>query len=413
MAVIGDILQSALRSRFRIGLFLLLAAAFVFLAGRDPSDRPAGIAKPSVGMLVAHVFHSPGCPHCRKELAFLAELNRSYPRLHLVLHNIDLREELDLLVSFMERSGLPTGQIATPTLFIGGRYLIGFDEPETTGARIEAWIKQELVRLDNLEPDTTGGVPIGPQEPGDRTVTVPLFGEISPFELSLPILAITLGLIDGFNPCAMWVLVYLISLIVGLKDRSRVYILIGSFLLASGILYFLFMTAWLNAFLYLGYIRSLTILIGLAAIYLGALSIEDFIRSGGKVVCEVGDLEGRQATRLKIRDLVTSPLTWTSFAGIVALAFAVNSIEFICSSAMPALFTHVLALADLPALSHYLYILLYVLFFMLDDLVIFLAAAFAVERFAGEKYAGFCKLAGGGVMVGLGVLLTFFPGMLR
>jgi glutaredoxin len=409
----GDFLNAMFKSRFRTGLFLVLAAAFLFTASRQADHQPTEVFQPSEETLVAHVFHSPACPHCRKELAFLRELNRTYPRLQLILHNIDIREELELLVAFMEKRGVPTDQIATPTLFIGDRHLIGFHEPETTGARIEAWIKDEFNRLDQgIRGSTTGSLQ-PERDPVSRTISLPLVGEVSPFEMSLPALAITLGVIDGFNPCAMWVLVYLISLIVGLKDRTRIYTLIGTFLLASGVLYFLFMTAWLNAFLYLGYIRPLTILIGLAAIYLGALSIEDFIRSGGRIVCEVGDLEDRQKTRLKIRELVSSPLTWTSFAGIVALAFAVNSIEFICSSAMPALFTHVLSVADLPALSHYLYILLYVLFFMLDDLVIFLAAAFAVERFAGEKYAGFCKLAGGGVMIGLGVLLTFYPDVLR
>lgn len=413
MAAIGDFLKSLFMTRFRIGLLVALVAAFLVTVSQESTQQPAVATDPSEAALVAHVFHSPGCPHCRKELEFLKDLNQDYPRLQLVLHNIDIREELDLMVAFMERSGLPTDQLATPILFIGNRYLIGFHERETTGARIEAWIKDEFIRLDRgLGGDTTGSPP-PEQNPASRTISLPLFGEVSPFEMSLPALAITLGVIDGFNPCAMWVLVYLISLIVGLKDRTRVYTLIGTFLLASGVLYFLFMTAWLNAFLYLGYIRPLTILIGLAAIYLGAISLEDFIRSGGRIVCEVGDLESRQKTRLKIRELVSSPLTWTSFAGIVALAFAVNSIEFICSSAMPALFTHVLSVADLPALSHYLYILLYVVFFMLDDLVIFLAAAFAVERFAGEKYAGFCKLAGGSVMIGLGVLLTFYPDVLR
>jgi hypothetical protein len=173
------------------------------------------------------------------------------------------------------------------------------------------------------------------------------------------------------------------------------------------------MTAWLNVFLYVGYIHTLTILIGLSALYMGIISIHDFIQSGGMIVCKVGDLDSRQKTRSQIQDLVASPLTWASFAGIVMLAFAVNSIEFICSSAMPAIFTHVLSVAEIPILSYYLYILLYVAFFMLDDFIIFIAAAIAVDRFAGEKYAGFCKLAGGLLMVGLGIILAFFPEALR
>jgi hypothetical protein len=173
------------------------------------------------------------------------------------------------------------------------------------------------------------------------------------------------------------------------------------------------MTAWLNVFLWVGYTRIITTLVGLIALYMGIVNIREFVTSGGKVVCEVGSIQSRQNTMSKMRQLVSSPLNIATFFGIVALAFAVNSIEFICSSALPAVFTHVLTVTDLPTLTYYLYILLYVFAFMLDDLVIFTLAAFAVKRFAGEKYAGYCHIIGGVIMVGLGVALTFFPEYLR
>ena len=406
MAGVTALLKAMFQNRFRTGLFLVLGALLIFLLARGPQQQAAETVDPANPRVTVHVFYAPGCPHCRKELTFLNGIKPDYPELHLVTHNINLDEELDLMVRFMQDHGLPTDRIGTPLLFIGDKHLLGFHEAETTGALIEMWIRQALYGTENSE--AVAGPP-----PGKEKLNLPVIGEIDPFKLSLPALAVVLGVIDGFNPCAMWVLVYLISLIIGIKDRSRIYILIGTFLFASGVLYFLFMTAWLNVFLVLGYIHALTVLIGLAAIYFGALSLEEFVRSGGQLVCAVGDLDSRQKTRMKIRHLVTSPLGLVSFAGIVGLAFAVNSIEFICSSAMPALFTHVLSVADLSALSYYLYILLYVLFFMLDDLIIFLTAAFAVDRFAGEKYAGFCKFAGGLLMIGLGGLLALYPQLLR
>ncbi|MBD1545065.1 glutaredoxin family protein [Roseibium aggregatum] len=406
MAGSTALLKTVFQNRFRTGLLVVLCVVLAALLIRGPQQQAAETAVPASDGVTVHVFYSPGCPHCRKELAFLEEIKPEYPGLHLVTHNINLNDELELMVRFMQDHGLPTDQIATPLLFIGDRHLLGFHEADTTGALIEYWIQQALYGADNP------GTASEPAPEKDK-LDLPVIGEIDPFKLSLPALAVVLGVIDGFNPCAMWVLVYLISLIIGMKDRSRIYILIGTFLLASGVLYFLFMTAWLNVFLVLGYIHALTVIIGLAAIYFGALSLEDFVRSGGQLVCAVGDMDTRQKTRLRIRHLVASPLGLMSFAGIVGLAFAVNSIEFICSSAMPALFTHVLSVADVSTPAYYLYILLYVLFFMLDDLAIFLAAAFAVDRFAGEKYAGFCKLAGGLLMIGLGGLLAFYPEVLR
>lgn len=247
----------------------------------------------------------------------------------------------------------------------------------------------------------------------DTTFHIPLLGDRDAGSYSLPVLAAILGLVDGFNPCAMWVLVYLISLIMGLNDRKKIWLLVGSFLMASGVLYFLFMTAWLNAFLFIGYLRPLTVLIGVFALWTGIKNIREFIATRGAAVCKVTDGAAKQKTMGRIQQLVSSPLTLASIFGIIVLAFAVNSIEFLCSAGIPAIFTHVLALSAADAMHYYAYILLYVFFFMLDDLLIFASAVFAVNSALGEKYSGYCKAAGGIIMVVLGVLLTFFPDMLR
>ena len=372
--------------------------------GRGAQTLEESTAAPSNA--IVHVFYSPECPHCRKELTFLDIMKKQYPELHVKTHNVTAEQELSLMMLYAQDLKLSPYELGTPFLAIGSHHLVGFHEPETSGVLIERWIKQAL-STDAVEK------PEEQEEPKKQTLDVPIFGEIDLFETSLPALAIGLGLVDGFNPCAMWVLVYLISLIIGLKDRIKIYTLVGTFLMASGILYFLFMTAWLNVFLYIGYVHTLTVLIGLVALYMGVLSVYDFIKSGGQIICKIGDVESRQKTRTKIQKLVASPLTWASFAGIVVLAFAVNSIEFVCSSAMPAIFTHVLSVAEIPILSYYLYILLYVMSFMLDDFIIFMAAAITVDRFAGEKYAGFCKLVGGALMIVLGIILAFFPESLR
>jgi len=245
----------------------------------------------------------------------------------------------------------------------------------------------------------------------DTSFHIPFLGDKNATDYSLPVLAIILGLVDGFNPCAMWVLVYLISLIMSIDDRRKIWFLVGSFLLASGILYFLFMTAWLNAFLLIGYIRPLTILIGLFALWTGIRNIREFIVNKGAAVCKITDGETKKKTMNKIEQLVASPLTLASIFGV--LAFAVNSIEFLCSAGIPAIYTHVLAISTANPVEYYCYILLYVFFFMLDDLFIFGSAVFAVNSSLGEKYSSHCKAIGGVIMVILGVLLTFFPEMLR
>ncbi|MCU0588357.1 MAG: hypothetical protein MUF52_09395 [Syntrophobacteraceae bacterium] len=254
-----------------------------------------------------------------------------------------------------------------------------------------------------------------PGAEGGFKVRVPLLGRIDPARYSLPVLAVLLGLIDGLNPCAMWALVYLISLITGLNDRAKIWFLVGSFVFSSGVLYFLFMTAWLGAFLIIGYYRPLTLAIGIAASGFGLLSVIQVIRMKGPMTCKIGNESTKQNTRDKMRAIVLSPLTFTSMIAIVGLAFLVNSIEFLCSSAIPAVFTHMLSVSPLSWLQYYGYILLYVFFFMLDDMIIFAVAAFAVSWTSslGERYTKVSKLIGGALLTLMGAVLIFRPEWLR
>ena len=230
---------------------------------------------------------------------------------------------------------------------------------------------------------------------------------------SLPILAMTMGLADGFNPCAMWVLVYLISIVVGLHDKKKIWFLVGSFVISSGILYFLFMTAWLNVFLFLGYVRILAVGVGLFALYFGIMQIFEFIKNHGEVVCKLSNNKTRRNSIKKIDTLVKAELTMFSILGIIALAFVVNSIEFACSAVLPAMFTFVLTQSALSTFMYYMYILLYTLFFMLDDLIIFGLAVVAVNKTVGTKYEKYSGVVGGAIMVLIGIVIVFFPNALR
>ena len=255
--------------------------------------------------------------------------------------------------------------------------------------------------------------PGGPEVWQPETVSLPLFGAIRPADFSLPALAVLLGLADGFNPCAMWALVYLLSLLVSLRDRRKIWLLVGSFVLASGVLYFLFMTAWLNAFLLLGYLRPLTLAIGAGALVIGVLDLRAFVLTRGAPVCAVGSPGLKKRTMGRMQRLVAAPLSLASFLGIVALAFTVNAIEFACSAGLPAIFTHTLSLRQLSVPQYYGYILLYDFFFMLDDLLIFSLAAFTLQATMASGYARYGKLVGGIVLIGLGLAMLLAPEMLR
>jgi hypothetical protein len=284
--------------------------------------------------------------------------------------------------------GIDEADLGVALFVLGRRHLIGFDVAETTGRELLALI------AGTAESKAPGKIPI---------IRLPIFGEIDPSHYSLIGLTVVMALADGFNPCAMWVLIYLISLIAGLREREKIWWLVGTFVLASGVLYFLFMTAWLKTFLVVGYIRPLTQLIALTAIGFGASHLYELAWNRGAVTCEIGDIEKRQRTMQRIRDIVSAPVGLTSLVLVTGLAFAINAIEFLCSAALPALYTHMLSLMHLSMPAYYGYIALYVFFFMLDDLVIFGLAAFAVQRVIDTRYAAISRGAGGLALLGLGL----------
>ena len=387
--VIG-FLRNTFRDRFRRYLVISLVILGILIAFTS-----RGTSSPSEGFEV-HFFYLTGCSHCEEQEPFNEKLKDTYS-INITSHDATSPEEYALLSQMLEERGV-VYEPEFPITIFGNQVFGGWESEATSGSAIEIALQRCLA----------GDCP-SPAEPGDGDgggkIVLPFIGEIDLADYSLPALAVILGVVDGFNPCAMWVLVYLISIIATLRDRKRIWLIVGSFVLASGILYFLFMTAWLNVFLLVGYVKPVTTIIGLVALGGGILQLREFVETKGAVVCKVTDEESRQKTMTRIQKIVSSPLTWGTIVGIVGLAFAVNAVEFVCSAAVPAIFTQVLSLAGLTTLQYYLYILLYVFFFMLDDLVIFGTAAFALTSNLGDRYARYTRPVGGTILIILGILL--------
>ncbi len=387
MALLKGIFKDKFRFFLILSLFLIGIA--LLINTRDAAQ----------GSGYVQFFFHPQCPHCREQKPFNEILMKEYPDIKWAYHDTSNPEEAALLAKLAKERGITN--IGIPATFVGDYYKIGFVSAETTGKEIRAALVAYL------------GGKNASVEKKETSIILPFLGNIDVMNYSLPALAVILGLIDGFNPCAMWVLVYLISLVMSLKDRKSIWLIVGSFVFASGVLYFLFMTAWLNAFLLIGYFRPLTVLIGLFAVYMGVTNLREFIESKGKVECKVGNAKSKKKTIDRMKSIVFAPLTLATIAGIIALAFVINSIEFVCSSAIPAIFTQVLALSKLSPFQYYGYILLYDLFFMLDDLIIFSLAAFAVNSSFGERYAKYCKIVGALLLLALGIVMAFAPNLLR
>ncbi|MBU1204802.1 MAG: thioredoxin family protein [Nanoarchaeota archaeon] len=388
-------------SKFNIYLViaLIIMGAFAFIFTSEPKiSQDDGFS--------VIFFYLPACPHCTEQKPIFNELKEEMKDVNFYSYDASSKEGSALFYRLAAESGLDKSGLAVPTIFVEKHPLIGVHSKEQIKETIHECREKCIAN---------GSHHVMSQEVKSsfKDFELPFIGRTDLTAFSIPVLAIVLGLIDGFNPCAMWVLVYLIGLLIGIKDRKKIWVIIGSFVLASGVLYFLFMTAWINLFLFIGYIRILTILIGLVALGGGIIHLKEYFTTKGDLACEVGDEQSHEKTMTKIRKIISQPLSIAIILSIIGLAFVVNSVEFVCSSAIPAVFTQILAISGLSTLQHYAYIGLYTLFFMLDDLVIFSMAAFAIGSSLGEKYAKYCRLLGGVILTILGIILVFAPHLLR
>jgi hypothetical protein len=239
-----------------------------------------------------------------------------------------------------------------------------------------------------------------------------MLGDIALRGLSLPALTVVLGAVDGFNPCAMWTLVFLIGLLVGMRDKMRMWVLGAAFIAASAAVYFVFMAAWLNLLLFLGMLLWIRLAVGAVAIAGGAYYLREYwVNRDG--VCKVTSQARRQRVLGRLRALASERSFLLSLGGIVLLAFAVNLIELLCSAGIPAVYTQVLAYNRLPAWQYYAYLVLYILVFMLDDLIVFFSAMATLQVTGlGTRYVRWSHLIGGVLLLAIGALLWLRPDLL-
>ena len=342
-------------------------------------------------------FYSAICPHCAEEKEFLTQLEKKYPEIEIKEYEVlSSPENQKILKDFYEKYQVPKkDQGRVPATFTPTKYFIGFSTQ--VGKNLENCIRECL----------NGEISFS------EKIRVPIIGEIDISKMSLPALTITLGALDGLNPCAMWVLLFLITLLINTRSRKRMWLIGGTFILASGIVYYLILTAWLNLFLAISYVNLTRMLIGVFALGVGIWQIKNFI-TYHPGVCKILGISSRMEEKLKLKEraekIVTSPLTLGMIGGLIILALGVNLIEFFCSAGLPAIYTRILALSSLNTLAYYLYLLLYTFIFMLDDLIIFSLAVFTLSKIGfTEKYNYWATLFGGLLILILGILLIFKP----
>ena len=365
-----------------------------------------------------YLFWAIGCPHCEREIAFLKRVEAVEPRVRV--HYLEVSRDAAnrrAFIAVAER--LAVEELSVPLTLVGDASMVGYATDETSGVELMREVAYCVASgCPDMVAPTLRSLGAGPaQTPEARaarrmippTISIPLVGEVRTADLSLPALTVVLGALDGFNPCAMWVLVFLIGLLLGMQDRVRMWALGSAFIAGSAAVYFLFMAAWLNFLLFIGAVVWVRAAVALVALGGGFYYLREYFRNPD-AACKVTAPAARKRVFENLRRLALESRFWIALAGIVALAFAVNLVELLCSAGIPAVYTQVLALSRLPAWQYHAYLALYILVFMLDDLIVFVVAMNTLQITGiTTRYARFSHLAGGGVLLAIGALLLLRP----
>jgi glutaredoxin len=356
----------------------VLVAASAAVAQEAPAAAPATL----------EVFVRDGCPHCADAKEHLPQLAKRKPDLRILYRAIDRDEQArrDLERHSRRAGSWPPG---VPTFVFGERVLVGFESPERTGPALAALVEGRAGAAGTVESD--------------------LFGPLSVSRLGLPLFTLALGLIDGFNPCAMWVLLFLLSLLVHLRDRRRMALIAGTFVLASGAVYYAFLAAWLNVMLLVGLSTALRVALGGTAIAIGAVNVRDFLRERRGFTLSIPD-SAKPGLYARMRAVASAGSLLPALAGVATLAVVVNFVELLCTAGLPAIYTAVLAQQGLGPTAHYAYLGLYIAGYIADDSVmVAVAVAALTSRKLTERAGRWLKLVSGAVMLALGMAMLLRP----
>ncbi|MDY6992833.1 MAG: hypothetical protein SVR94_09555 [Pseudomonadota bacterium] len=371
-----------------------------------------------------YFFWSSICPHCQRARPFMDTLAQQWP--WLTLHSYELTGNQEHVETYIEMaSSLNQSANAVPAFIFCEQMHTGFDDEAGTGAFLKQKLKScyqhyrqqteppQLLNLAEEEAEVTKTQAVSPPlKPAAETLPplqVPGLGTLEPQHFSLPVLTLIIASLDAFNPCAFFVLLFLLSLLVHTRQRSRM-LLIGSiFVFFSGLIYFLFMAAWLNVFLYMGELRIVTVIAALIAIIVALINIKDFFWFKQGVSLSIPD-QAKPSLYQRIRGLTLSTHLAPLIFSTVILAIVANAYELLCTSGFPMLYTRILTLNELTTHDYYLYLAFYNLIYVIPLMIIVLIFTYTLgSRKLAESEGRALKLVSGLMMLGLGGVLLIVP----
>jgi glutaredoxin len=375
---------------------------------------PIFIFADSENDLNLYLFYGKECPHCEALLNYLEPYIKDKENVKLykyeVWHNEENLKKLEEVHKIMTDSNS-----GVPYLVIGNTGISGFSEkltPDKIASSIEYYSHVKFVDRVGIYlgvVDENTDTSEDNKNDLDSSMNIPIFGKKNVKEFPILLSAVVIGLVDGLNPCSIWILIFLISILLSMKNKKRKWVLGITFLLSSGLVYFLFLISWINLEKLLNDIIYIRTAIATFAMIFGFSSILKFVNKKDDR-CEDANSKNRKSIILSIKKIIKEKSFTVALLGIIVLAASINVVELLCSLRLPVMFSEILTINNVNLNPKIFYSIVYILFFILDDIIIFIIAMKIIEnKVISNKYGKYFQLIGGIIMVIISALMIFKP----
>ena len=393
-----------------------------------------GTLSSAVDKVKIEYFGRKDCKNCANLEKFLTELSNKRKDFEYIEYKIDENgENKKFFDEITTKLKLVKG---TPIIYLNGHIIQGFNTPDTTGKEIVKLIDEgkkansvltleEYVKNGKYENISSNGSVCEGDEVCEITgltkdasrqviVNIPFINKsIDLTDYSLPLMSLILGTVDGFNPCAMWVLVLFLTALIAVGSKTKMFRVAGLFILAEAVMYYLILNAWLYTWDFVGLDKWVTPIVGIVGIIGGIFFVRNYLKKGDELSCEVTDFKKRAKISNQIREIANKPFTLLTALGIIGLALSVNVIEFACSVGIPQTYTKILQINNISFWNRQIYTFIYIIGYMIDDIMVFGLALLSVNKLQlTTKYSKWVNLFGGILMIILGLILLLKPSLL-
>ncbi len=404
--------------RYKFWLIGLIAAVGIFAnTWMVGTVQAQALAQSSSGQVDIYMFWGDGCPHCAAAKPYFEELARNNPQ--IVLHFYEVwndQPNRDYFIAFSQAHGFePTG---VPTIFIGDQYWVGFNDQ----IQSEIGDAAQKCLVDSCQdPALIVGPPqvqVQPQPistpnpalPGESAITLPLIGTVDLEHQSLFVSTLLIALVDGVNPCSIWVLTMLLALTLHTGSRKKIVIIGLIFIGVTAFIYALFILGLFSIMSIIPFRGVIQVIVAIIAVIFGIINIKDYFWYKEGVSLSIAD-ENKPGIYRNMRKAVDAKDSFWGLAGAtVVLAAGVSLVEFSCTAGFPVLWTNLVQSQQVPWVTFGLLLLVYMAIYQLDELVIFFSAVFTLKATKLEEKEGrILKLIGGVLMLTLASVMLVKP----